>query len=564
MLTALKDIGQLLLKKENKSEIDILLENPDSNGTYKIVWALKFDKDFNFKGLSVEEFKGEKPYIYLYKYGSARGANYSPTGIDKSIETKFNQKIMLWLKNHKNIPEIQKIYEELSKNKEEIIKQLKELESQTKKEDGKILTLKIDGKYLYEIEKPNFKEILLNDFMSEIKQVSKNNAICSICGEKKDKVFTTSKIYKFYNIDKECYITSGFNKKNAWKNFPICQDCFLKIDYGKKYVENNLKFKFYGKTYYLIPKLILNTPEALEEINEILSMEAGKLSLTKESRAILTDDKEEILELLKDYKDVISFYFLFLKKDNAAERILLLIEDVLPSRIHKIFDVKAEVDKLFGQDYNFGRLVKFLNEFDKTLLEVVDKIFREGKIDFKSLLQIFNRKIRNEFLNEGNFSYTVKDALMNVRFLEELRLINTEVKTMEESKFEKVYEKVGKSLNTPAKRGIFLLGALTQMLLNIQAQDRKSTPFFKNLKGLKMNEEDIKGLLPKVINKLIEYDKYDKGKKELAEEIAKNLLSQEKLGLSIDEINFYFASGIALSKEVADMVYKNEEKSQTV
>ena len=562
MLTALKDIGELLLNKENKSEIDILLENPDSNGTYKVIWALEFDKDFNFKGISVEEFKGEKPYIYLYKYGSARGANYSPTGIDKSIETKFNQKIMLWLKNHKNIPEIQKIYEELSKNKEEIIKQLKELDSQTK--DGKILTLKIDGKYLYEVENPDFKKILLEDYLAKIKEISKKDAICSVCGEKKDEVFTTSLIYKFYTLDKECYITSGFNKKNAWKNFPICQDCFLKIDYGKKYVEKNLKFKFYGKQYYLIPKLILNTQEALEEINEILSMEAGKLSLTKESRAILTDDKEEILELLKDYKDVISFYFLFLKKDNAAERILLLIEDVLPSRIHKIFDVKAKVDKVFEQDYNFGRLVKFLNEFDKTLLEVVDKIFREGKIDFKSLLQIFNRKIRDEFLNGNNFSYTVKDALMNVRFLEELGLINTEVKTMEESRFEKVYEKVGKSLNTPAKRGIFLLGALTQMLLNIQGQERGSTPFFKNLKGLKMNEEDIKGLLPKVINKLIEYERFDSGKREIAEEIAKNLLSQEKFGLSIDEINFYFTSGMALYKEVADVVYKNEEESQTV
>ena len=253
-----------------------------------------------------------------------------------------------------------------------------------------------------------------------------------------------------------------------------------------------------------------------------------------------------------------------MKKENSAERILLLIEDVLPSRIHKIFDVKAKVDELFGLDYNFGKLVKFLNEFDKTLLEVVDKIFREGKIDFKNLLQIFNRKIRDEFLKGNNFSYTVIDALMNVRFLEELWLINTEVKTMEESKFEKVYKKVGKSLNTPAKRGVFLLGALTQMLLNIQSQERNSTPFFKNLKGLKMNEEDIKGLLPKVINKLMEYDRFDRSKKELAEEIAKNLLSQEKFGLSIDEINFYFASGMALYKEVADVVYKNEKESQTI
>jgi len=34
----------------------------------------------------------------------------------------------------------------------------------------------------------------------------------------------------------------------------------------------------------------------------------------------------------------------------------------------------------------------------------------------------------------------------------------------------------------------------------------------KNLKGLKLDEEDFIGLLPKVQNKLEEYDSFDKGK----------------------------------------------------
>ena len=37
MLTAIKEIGELLLKKENKEPIDILIENPESNGRYKIL-----------------------------------------------------------------------------------------------------------------------------------------------------------------------------------------------------------------------------------------------------------------------------------------------------------------------------------------------------------------------------------------------------------------------------------------------------------------------------------------------------------------------------------------------
>lgn len=253
------------------------------------------------------------------------------------------------------------------------------------------------------------------------------------------------------------------------------------------------------------------------------------------------------------------FYFLFLKKENSAERILLLIEDVLPSRISKIFKVKKEVEKIFNiENYNFGFLTQFLGNYDKIFFEVIDKIFRGGKLDFQTLLQIFTKKIRDEFLSGNSITNTVIYALMNVRFFEELGLLESKEGKMEKTKFDEIYEKVGKSLNTPAKRGIFLLGALTQMLLDIQWSERKTTPFFKNLKGLKMNEEDIKGLLPKVVNKLMEYERYDKGKQELAQEISKNLLSQEKFGLSINEINFYFVSGMALSEEVANIIKKEK------
>ncbi|BAI80037.1 CRISPR-associated protein, Csh1 family [Deferribacter desulfuricans SSM1] len=558
MLTAIKDLGEILLEKENKTPIDILIENPDSSGTYKVVWALEFDKDLNFQKLSVEEFKAESPYIYLYKRASGSNApDFSPTSRVTEPEKTFTKKLLKWLEGHNNIIEIKNIYNELVKNKDEIIKKLEELNQQTK--DNKILTIKIDGKYLYEIENPDFKKILLEDYLNKIKEISKKDAVCSVCGEKKEEVFTTSQIYKFYTLDKECYITGGFNKKEAWKNFPICEKCFLKVDFAKKFVEEHLKYNFYSKTYYLIPKMILNVPEALDEINEILTSEEKIQKLTNEQRKTITGDKEEILDIIKDYKDVVSFYFLFLKKDNAAERILLLIEDVFPSRIHFIYETKTKIDRIFEQNYTFAKLNEFLKEFDKLFFEVIDKIFRSGKLNFKTLIQIFNRKIRSDFLNNKNFNYTVIDALMNINFFEELCLINCEENKMEKTKFDKIFEKVGKSLNTPAKRGIFLLGALTQMLLNIQGQERESTPFFKNLKGLKMNEENIKGLLPKVINKLMEYERFDKGKQELTKEISKEFLAQEKFGLTIDEINFYFASGMALSKEVANIIYEKEE-----
>ena len=80
-------------------------------------------------------------------------------------------------------------------------------------------------------------------------------------------------------------------------------------------------------------------------------------------------------------------------------------------------------------------------------------------------------------------------------------------------------------------------------------------PFFKQLKGLKMNESEIKGLLPKVINKFVEYDSYGKNKRLLAEEASKNLLnSGSSWKITLDEINFYFAAGMALASEVKEII----------
>jgi len=590
MLEVVKQIGEILLEKEKKEPLEILIENPDSNGTYKIVWALEFDKDLKFQDITEEEFKAENYKIYLYKRGiGANSPDFSPTSRITEPEKTFLKKIIKWFeshfKSHKEISEFGEILNELNKHKKEIIEKLNQLNQQSK--DSKIITIKIDGKYPYEIKL--FRDTFINDFFQKITEVKKENSVCSICGEKKDSVFATSQLYTFFTTDKECYIAGGFNKKEAWKNFPVCKDCFLKVDFGRKFIENNLKFKFYSRNYYLIPHLILDTKEALEEINDILSFEKKNIkSLSQNEKKKYFADEEEILDIIKDYKDIITFYFLFLKGGSTADkdRILLLVEDVLPSRIYKVFEVKEKVENTFNiENYTFGKINQFLTEFDKFLFEVIDKIFREGKLDYKAILKIFMKKIRQKFVNSSKdireTLFLTRDAIMNIYFFKELSLINFddinikerkfEVKMlrknkkmleemkMEETKFDKVFEKLGGSLNTTAKQGIFLLGALTQMLLNIQGVERENTPFWKQLKGLKMNEEDIKGLLPKVINKLQEYGKLDKGKKELAKEISKYLLHQEKFGLTIDEINFYFVSGMSLVDEVKEEIYKKVE-----
>ena len=105
MLEIVRQIGEILLEKGKKEPLEILIENPDSNGTYKIVWALEFDKDLKFQGITEEELKAENYKIYLYKRGT--GANlpdFSLTSRITELKKTFIKKTTRWFENHENIP----------------------------------------------------------------------------------------------------------------------------------------------------------------------------------------------------------------------------------------------------------------------------------------------------------------------------------------------------------------------------------------------------------------------------------------------------------------------------
>jgi CRISPR-associated protein Csh1 len=412
---------------------------------------------------------------------------------------------------------------------------------------------------------------------AQVGKSSAANHICSICGEEK-RVSGDPQIFKFYTIDKPGFIAGGLNKADAWKNFPLCYECKLDIEEGRRYVEQNLKFKFHGLYYFLIPRLLFT--DVQPELMKILLDAKKSISLKKQAKKRITNDENDILDIVSRESDVLTVNFLFLSKEQSAERILLLIEDIFPSRIREIFDAKDRVDTLFSNsdcdDFTFAKIRTFFAQssegkknydLDKYFLEIVDATFRGKKIDFSFLIKFCMAVIRREFIKEEreiDFKKRVNDALMAVMFLKELGLLSfKEASSMKESIFSEVLKKYAGMLNSPAKTGVFLLGALTQLLLSKQYSVRGAKPFKKYLKGLRMDEKDFRALLPKVQNKLEEYDSFDKGKAQIAEEVSRSFLEAgENWKLAVDELNFYFVCGMNLAQEIAAVVYKDKKEKE--
>ncbi len=581
MLSAIKEIGKLQRDNSGKDELDTLIQEPFKSGGSVVF--IKIDADRNtFDGVDLEDYDSLKKMKYLFRSGPSNGPNPTPIAKITHVNKTFKNKIQKWFERHFNVSAedsnfLQCLREILSKNKDDIISAIQTCIKDINQKEGKLLSLKIkqNNKWKYIGDFDVFRKLLKNIETQKTTRISESNKHCSICGVQRPLVSGDSGVFKFYTIDKPGFITGGFNENLAWKNFPVCPECKLELEEGRKFIEKHLTYGFYGLRYLLIPKLLLGSIGVNSEVIDILFDSSKIVSLKDRVKKSITSDNKDILEILASEKDILTLNFLFLSKEQSAERILLLIEDVFPSRIRKIFEAKDYVDRIFNNDsdrgFTFGSIRTFFSksseskresDLNKYFLEIVDSVFKERLLDWGFLLKFYMATIRKEFINDGYFMPRVKDALMTTMFFENLGLITfEEVKNMEESIFEDVFKKYGNTFASPVKRGLFLIGALTQMLLNKQAKERGAKPFMKKLKGLKMDEQDIKALLPAVQNKFEEYNSFGKGKKIVAEEAYKYLFAAgDNWKLSVDEINFYFAGGMNLVGKIKEIIYAKVEK----
>lgn len=560
------------------TEIGSVIENFRKKSIDGYILFIILDENFSFKNIEIEQFQNERIDRYLYREGASRGNKSAPIAPLTDYDKTYS-KIRRWFEELKNSSAlsseeskiVDKISNVLENQAERIINFIRERDKDFNKKNNRFISVKLDSgnQYLGDLE------FLRNAYKrateDKIQKVSQKDKVCSICGEKRDTVSARTHVFNFDTDDKPGFIT-GFDKAKYWKNIPVCQHCRDLLRRGRDLIESSMSFNFYGLRYLLIPRSIQGNTEVLREVVEVISDSYKNLSLKDRIKKRITNDEREIFQYLSETEDNITLNFLFLQKQQSAERILLSIDDVFPSRIRSIFSAKDYVDALFEEDFNFGKIRLFFArsdeekksyDLDRYFLEIVDSVFTGKGLNFQFIVKFFMKGIREEFIKQQFYQQRTKDAMIDLSFFERLGLINfEEAIEMEDSIFSQIFTKYSKSLNRPEKRAIFLLGSLTQMLLNKQYSERESKPpFIKKLKSLKMDQSDIKALLPEVQNKLEEYDSFDKGKRIIAQEISKYFLEAgDGWRMPFDEINFYFVCGMNLYEEVAKIVYESIDK----
>lgn len=653
---AIKELGEYIRESKNLDDVQILTESSKLANTKKMICVVfKTENDrLVFDGVHIEDFDYEKARKILYR--SFRHGRYNAfltsiltqrkiRGTEETIKNEFEKikekypnineisvkntdinrikeiinailtvenlknKWDLWFNqyldkfsNNDGSSLIKLLKNEIDKRGKEILWEIIKKYDELGKEDRPncVITIKIKegGNEKYPAEVQEFLEVFrkasIEDLYSKHGIIAKGRGICAFCG-KEDEVMPASPFAVF--TVKKIGFAYDFNRQNSWKQLPICEKCALDLQVGKEWIMDkerlNLSFTLYGYQYFVIPNFVFK--EVSEEI--ITEIEFRK---SEDYRDGLLNAEEDILEIIKERKDVLNLIFIFYEPKQQFFDIIRYVEEVPPSWIKKVYDTFRSVTRknlfkeeqlktILGEKWSgdfikgmrdgkavsklnlagmigdfFYRMEKKRKSFDKSSLNILGDILEAKQIDKMYFIKHLIEAIREEHEkgNEWNEKLLSLKSLYLLDFLFGLDLISLdhfrvekfrEVKLMEETKVkdskmvENFFSEFSRAFDTPDKKAVFLEGILVSFLLDIQYAKRKDTPFRKKLHGLKLNRRLIKRLFPEIIEKLRQYDA---GYPWLETLISKYFVEADESGwvISDDEISYYFALGLNLGR----------------
>lgn len=612
LLNSLYELGKLWIEKENLDDIEVLVDDVQLSKSTEKVIIIELDwnseDSFEFNRVFRVEFNPKNNLRYLYKKGAANNKPYiMPSALisDKTkaqAESTFESKIIKWFDEYYTEDIFVNIGECLDKHKDEIKKGITEkfMGIKPKNRNNVLLTLRFvhDNESFYLGDIDIFKKYFLkNSFERYGDEENRPHGMgnCLLCGEY-CQVFgtvTNSIGFGFSTPEKQGNV-QGFNINNQWKQVPICKDCAIYLEAGKKFVETYLSFSEFGLRYLVIPNFLLKSEESFNIFHDLITFVD-----TNNSYEDVSSLEKDFNEMIGELEDILEFKFLFYGIDNKAFDILFYVESSLPSWLNQIYKSQEEIiaysifsedllKEIYSKDAEGNIIdllhsennpvktknwyISFLRDFlshhqtkkkyfyNKRFFNIVESIMCAQLIDLDYLMFCFMSKLRQDWKNRWikQFYMDVLKSLALILLFNKLNLIKGERNMAFETE-ELDVESVVNTLDTFDKKSSFYLGILTRYLVSIQYARSKSSSFEKKLWDFSLDEKRIKQLYPKVISKLRQYNV---AYSDLESIVSYNLSnSDSNWKLNKDETSYYFVLGYTFANIFKERSDEEKEKS---
>lgn len=459
----------------------------------------------------------------------------------------------------------------LKENSEKIVQDIQNTISDMDKLNGTYLTVIViqNGHELLPAEYEPFKELFLK---KTLEKTTENglDGICHFCGERKLVSATVNEVFTFATFDKPGFCPS-LKRENAIKVLPICEECRTNLQNGANIVGKDLSFDFLGNRLWVIPSLVVEDESTLKNV-------INKIKQASEELKDFAKKEKAIEQALCDQDQVVHYDFLFMKMNQSQQRIELHLAEISPTRLRQLVDSAQQTQQRMNIEnlpeptlgllwYLYEKPTSRTEE-RKEYLALVRSIFQAESYSLQRFLWYCMRKIRKaaqEYVSSNKESFGWRKltylSFASVLYLNQIGVFNLKKgeDRMNEDELNKFFQKYPEFFNEPWKKAVFLTGVLAGKVLSVQYVKRQAVPFFKKLKGLKMNMQDIQGLIAEIRNKLQQYDSYGSRIDLLMKAAAGYYLESNKQKTSIDELNFVFTLGLAYSNREPFKVEEVEE-----
>lgn len=593
-------LGKAVAEKDRCHDIlEYLMD--DLGGRYKYGLALKFqrnDGEVTFTGVEGNEIGSPNlPKVYYLRGSSPRSEDISPVtklsekGPQKRVEDlqKCLQKMTEW-SLQKNMKDFSNLCNQIALVLENKKREIGEtLEAKIPREVRKKKTITLPTFFYIEVDGQPLS--LLNECKDYLRRMAPEkygripkteiscqleNALCSICQNSSKVLYGNYSEIKCYSLDKPGSIAGGANTSVASKNFPVCPDCAAFIKNGFKYAKQSLSQSIGGESYLLLPKMEIDYLRR----RWLDLFEGFQRDVLEKPELKDAEDKERDLlrKIAREFANEVlaSYNMVFYKGGGAGSqewKIVAEIEEVLPSRVAEILKTIEDVEN--GTPFRHkerDRVNMYLvREFTSSkqrgdaFLEVLEAVFGgQKKISYNTALRWVVEHILEEYkkqAKEGRWTARLPvRGYLFLKFLQDLKVLGgKEVRTVpeekrRESKYMLFFEQHRDFFDRVEKRVAFLMGNLVATVLYVQEKELGNPKFFEKLRGLRLNEQQLKKIKSESEFKLYQYR--DAVRKLTIEHNLKLLLedislswcrTQAKWNISDDEATFCFTLGLNLN-----------------
>ncbi len=569
-----------------------------------------------YTGVDIEQVDDAIAQRYAYRKGSAKGGDVTPTtkagAMGKKLKTMIENSLpalVATAQTHASneVAVFTAMLSQLQQHKAAMVEALTALHQEVAKEKRNMACISVrvteGGTHRYLAHYTAVQHLLdtvgTSGKWQKYGEKSKaNDKDCSICLQQKPEVLGFASPFKYATVDKPGFVSGYFNQKRNWANYPVCTDCALELEVGKRQIYRHLKRVFYGRRFFMLPKTAM--PGQTAHLKKALK-HIGHIQERVQQTTLMGRREDYMMRLLGGADNYFSMNLMFYDEHPTTKAITikLMLEEVLPSRFRLLFETLP--NQLAGHPlyhnavyhsktktystlaWSYGHLVHFWDvqqDAKRTdFYAMTQKVFMGRPMTMAEVYARFMERLRQNHTDALTARYAepnhlaVRKAHMVLRYLRALGIVpppNTsnnqnqpipmednhhhdgaalKKKGFEMALFTDFVGSNADFLDADYKAGTFALGVLVRLLLNIQQRELGSTPFSKKFKGYHLGYKDLERLYLEALDKLNQYKGFYVYE-ELRAYIGEHFAAKSHLLGPADpnELSFYFVAGIELGR----------------